>query len=231
MNRFINRLFSEVFRGAALIIAIGWMSIPVCKAQQPEDKEAAYRKAIEDRSGKIVVALGLTDSSTFYKVRQAVAQQYIDLRDLDAGRERVVRSIREANSDKEQAQKNIAEADTKTEAARTGLHNNYIQKLSGLLVKDQVDVIKNGMTYNVLPITYKGYLEMIPRLTTEERQFIMDALLEAREHAMDAGSSEKKHAWFGKYKGRINNYLSARGYDMNKESKAWQERIKANQKQ
>ena len=87
------------------------------------------------------------------------------------------------------------------------------------------------MTYNVLPITYKGYLEMIPRLTTEEQKFIMEALTEAREHAMDAGSSEKKHAWFGKYKGRINNYLSSRGYDVNKESKAWQERVKAGQKQ
>ena len=32
---------------------------------------------------------------------------------------------------------------------------------------------------------------------------------------------------FGKYKGRINNYLSKRGYDLVKERKAWYERIKA----
>ena len=37
----------------------------------------------------------------------------------------------------------------------------------------------------------------------------------------------KKHAAFGKYKGRINNYLSKRGYDLVKERKAWYERIKA----
>ena len=47
---------------------------------------------------------------------------------------------------------------------------------------------------------------------------------------MDEGSSEKKHGVFGKYKGKINNYLSAAGYDMKKESKAWQERIKAQKK-
>ena len=31
----------------------------------------------------------------------------------------------------------------------------------------------------------------------------------------------------GKYKGRINNYLSKRGYDLVKEREAWYERIKA----
>jgi hypothetical protein len=46
---------------------------------------------------------------------------------------------------------------------------------------------------------------------------------------MDAESSEKKHAWFGKYKGKINNYLSAEGYDMKKEGIAWKERIAAQQ--
>ncbi|HNZ81766.1 MAG TPA: DUF3826 domain-containing protein, partial [Bacteroidales bacterium] len=38
-----------------------------------------------------------------------------------------------------------------------------------------------------------------------------------------------KHAWFGKYKGRINNYLSKRGYNLTKEREAWNERIKASQ--
>src|SRR5438132_546800 len=62
-----------------------------------------------------------------------------------------------------------------------------------------------------------------------KKKKIYDWLVEAREHAMDAESSDKKHAWFGKYKGRINNYLSAAGYDMNKEGKEWQARIKAQQ--
>ena len=55
----------------------------------------------------------------------------------------------------------------------------------------------------------------------------MTWLVEAREHAMDAESSEKKHGWFGKYKGRINNYLSAAGYDLKKEGEEWEKRRKA----
>jgi len=50
-------------------------------------------------------------------------------------------------------------------------------------------------------------------------------LKEARELAIDAESSKKKHEVFGKYKGRINNYLSARGYDLVKEREAWYKRL------
>ena len=56
---------------------------------------------------------------------------------------------------------------------------------------------------------------------------IMAWLIEARELAIDAESSKKKHEVFGKYKGRINNYLSKRGYDLTKEREGWYERVKA----
>jgi len=82
------------------------------------------------------------------------------------------------------------------------------------------------MTYRVMPITYAAYLDMLPGLTDAQRARIMDWLREARELAMDEGSSNAKHAVFGKYKGRINNYLSAEGYDLKKETEAWQQRIK-----
>ena len=50
-------------------------------------------------------------------------------------------------------------------------------------------------------------------------------LKEAREFAIDAESSKKKHEMFGKYKGRINNYLTKRGYDLTKEREEWYKRI------
>jgi hypothetical protein len=68
---------------------------------------------------------------------------------------------------------------------------------------------------------------MIPRLTDVQKQQIYTWLTEARDHAMDAESSDKKHWWFGKYKGRINNYLAAAGYDLKKEGEEWEARKKA----
>jgi hypothetical protein len=70
----------------------------------------------------------------------------------------------------------------------------------------------------------------MPSLTAAQKTQIMAWLVEAREHSMDAESSEKKHAVFGKYKGRINNYLSQAGIDMKKEEAAWNERRKSSQK-
>ncbi|ANH80260.1 hypothetical protein A8C56_04005 [Niabella ginsenosidivorans] len=192
-------------------------------------EEAAYRKTINERAYKIVAPLGLKDSATFYKVQAVVAKQYFDLRDLDAGNATAIKAVKSTKEDPAAMAQQLKAGEEKRNAMVEKLHADYLKRLSEWLNAGQIDVIKNGMTYNVLPLTYKGYLEMIPRLTTEERKFIMDALVEAREHAMDAGTSEKKHAWFGKYKGRINNYLSKRGYDMNKESKDWQERIKRQQ--
>ncbi len=68
---------------------------------------------------------------------------------------------------------------------------------------------------------------MIQNLTEVQKKQILVWLTEAREHAMDAESSDKKHAWFGKYKGKINNYLSAAGYDLKKEGVEWEKRRKA----
>ena len=52
-------------------------------------------------------------------------------------------------------------------------------------------------------------------------------LKEGREFAIDAESSKKKHEAFGKYKGRINNWLSKRGYNLTKEREQWAKRVKA----
>ena len=67
---------------------------------------------------------------------------------------------------------------------------------------------------------------MLPDLTETQKAQILTWLTEARELAMDADTSEKKHAWFGKYKGKINNYLSAQGIDMKKAGQDWEKRIK-----
>ena len=87
-------------------------------------------------------------------------------------------------------------------------------KLSVELTAQQVDQVKDGMTYGVLPVTYRTYLAQTPNLTEAQKQQTMAYLVEARELAMDGGSSEEKHAIFRKYKGKINNYLSAQGYKL-----------------
>lgn len=190
--------------------------------------DAAYRKTIQLRASKIVQQLAVADTVKAGKVRDVIAAQYIALNDIYKSRDSKIAAVRNDKSlNKEVVNDSLKMFQAEAVTAVEKLHHPYLKKLAKLLHKDQVIKVKDGMTYGVVPLTYGAYLDMLPQLTVAQKEQIMVWLTEAREKAMDAESSEKKHGWFGKYKGKINNYLSAAGIDMKKEGDAWQERIKA----
>lgn len=192
------------------------------------EEKAKYVKAITERADKIVVNLNIADQKKSEQVRNIIRDQYSNLNDIYAARDLKFKQVKDKNKEnKVERDSALAKENRITETALNKLHKKYIAKLSAKLTAEQVDLIKNGMTYNVLPITYKAYQEEILTLTDDQKRQILAWLTEAREHAMDAESSDKKHAWFGKYKGRINNYLSAAGYDLKKEGAEWEKRRKA----
>jgi hypothetical protein len=159
-----------------------------------------------------------------------VVAQYSDLNTVYEARKTKVNDIKtQMADDKAGANAKIALVDSDVVKQVKVLHASYIKKLNKEVSADEVDNIKDGMTYRIYPITYIAYQDEIPNLTEEQKSKIKGWLLEARENAIDAESAEKKHAWFGKFKGRINNYLSAQGYDMKKEGEEWQKRIKERQ--
>ncbi len=183
------------------------------------DVETEYDQVVRKRARKIIAALEIEDETKAERVIDIVAQQYKDLATIHDARDA------EYNTAENEEQK--AAIYQRTEAQLKTLHEAYLQKLHTELTPAQVDQVKDGMTYNVANVTYTNYLEMLPNLTDEQKAYIRAQLLEAREIAMDAGSADEKHRWFGKYKGRINNYLSAEGYDLKQASRDWGERRKA----
>jgi len=192
---------------------------------QQTDKEQAYIKVIDQRAQKIVATLDIKDAAKVKRVEDIIATRYHQLNDWQNEEEAKVKAAKAENtSDKAALKAQINSYQKEEDAKIDSSHKDYISALSKELTAQQVDKVKDGMTYNVLPITYKGYQEMIPDLTEKQKAQIFAWLTEAREHAIDAGTSEKKHWWFGKYKGRINNYLSAQGYDLKKEEADWQKR-------
>ncbi|SEN63872.1 Protein of unknown function [Mucilaginibacter gossypiicola] len=211
-------------------IAILLLSVAGNAAFAQTTTDNNYIKVITERSNKIVTGAGITDSVKFKKVRDIVVAQYNDLNTVYDARKTKVNDIKtQMADDKAGANAKIALVDSDVVKQVKVLHASYIKKLNKELSADEVDKIKDGMTYRIYPITYTAYQDEIPNLTDEQKGKIKGWLLEARENAIDAESSEKKHAWFGKFKGRINNYLSAQGYDMKKEGEEWQKRIKERQ--
>lgn len=198
-------------------------------AQQHLDPE--YIKVTNERASKIVAKLDLKNTAKETAVSNIVAQQFRDLSEIQDGRDAAIKKTKEDNSlAKEKQKEKIDKLKSKADESIAKLHKSYLKKLGKELSEDKITEVKDGMTYGVLPITVAGYNDMLPNLTAEQKEYIYKALVEAREFAMDGGSSKEKHGWFGKYKGRINNYLSKQGYDLNKESADWHKRLKEREK-
>ena len=174
-----------------------------------------YVETIVKRSQKVTDELGITYTTKGQDVLNIVANRYFQLNDIYA----------ERDSLKKSGNKQLAEAKADSRLYRT--HFDMEAALATYLSPKEIETVKDVMTFNVVKVTYDAQLDMIPTLKEDEKTQIMAWLKEARELAIDAESSKKKHEVFGKYKGRINNYLSARGYDLNKEREAWYERVKA----
>ncbi len=104
---------------------------------------------------------------------------------------------------------------------------NSSPSLSEVLTPAQVERVKDQMTYNKVKVTYDAYCEIVPNLTDRQKQRMLELLQEAREEAMDGGSAEEKSAVFNRFKGKINNYLTAEGHDLKQAYKEWGERRKA----
>lgn len=226
-NQLPNKMRASIYIVCLAVTACSVTSLSAQSSVTPDEKAAAYNKVITERSRKIVANLGIGDSTVFYQVLDIIASEYKQLGVIHDSANASVKLIRASG-----AEKNVQEQQLKTiEEVRTAklqqLHTGFLAALGRELRAEQLVAVKDGMTYNILPITYKAYQEMILTLSEEQKKQIYAWLVEARELAMDAESSEKKHAWFGKYKGRINNYLSAAGYDMKKEGEEWQKRIAA----
>ncbi len=191
-----------------------------------EGRDPEYVSSIVKRSEKIVDKLGIDDHAKAKEVINIVANRYFKLNDIYEKRDAKIKSAKESLTG-EAKNAAIDAAKNEAEASLYRSHFEFPADLSLYLTPEQIDGVKDGMTYGVLMVTYNSHLDMIPTLTDEEKAQIMAWLIEARELAIDAENSNKKHGVFGKYKGRINNYLSARGYDLVKEREAWYERIKA----
>ena len=188
-----------------------------------EGVDSPYLKTVVGRAQKIVDQLGLTNSQQALDVRNIIANRYILLNSIHETYDDAMKKAKELSGDeKKTAQQQAADA---RDAMLYKHHFELESDLSNYLRSDQIEAVKDGLTYGVVKVTYDAQTDMIPTLTEEEKTQIMAWLKEAREFAMDAGNSKDKHNWFGKYKGRINNWLSQRGYDLTLEREKWYKRI------
>lgn len=188
-------------------------------------RDQNYVNTILGRAQKVTDALNITGTDKGEQVRNIVANRYFILNDIYEERDSLKKVASSLAGDDKKLAQNFAESQKDQKLYRS--HSGFIADLSLFLDDAQIETVKDVMTYNVVKVTYDAQCDMIPTLKDEEKKQILAWLKEAREYAIDAESSKKKHETFGKYKGRINNYLSKRGYNLQKEREEWAKRVKA----
>lgn len=210
----------------SLLLLSSWISAGAVDLNK-ENRDPKYVESIVNRSQKIVDKLGLTDAKVAEDVCNVIANRYFELNDIYEIRDAKVKTVKESGLTGDAKNAALKAAENEKDAALYRSHFAFPASLSLFLNEEQIEAVKDGMTYGVVKVTYEATLDMIPSLKEEEKVQIYAWLVEAREFAMDAENSNKKHAAFGKYKGRINNYLAKRGYNLTKEREEWAKRVKA----
>ena len=193
----------------SLLLLCGWISAGAVDLNK-ENRDPKYVESIVNRSQKIVDKLGLTDVKAAEDVCNIIANRYFELNDIYEIRDAKVKTVKESGLTGDAKNEALKAAENEKDAALYRSHFAFPASLSLFLNEEQIEAVKDGMTYGVVKVTYEATLDMIPSLKEEEKVQIYAWLVEAREFAMDAENSNKKHAAFGKYKGRINNYLAKR---------------------
>ena len=190
-----------------------------------DGRDKDYVNTILERSKKVTDALNITGTGKGTQVLNIVANRYFELNDIYEERDSLKKAASSLTGDAKKQAQAFAESQKDSKLYRS--HFAFDANLSLFLDEAGIETVKDVMTYNVVKVTYDAQCDMIPTLKEEEKVQILAWLKEAREFAIDAESSRKKHEAFGKYKGRINNYLSKRGYDLTKEREEWAKRVKA----
>lgn len=211
-----------------IILLVFFLSINTIVGQKGFSPE--YIAVTNKRAEKIVSKMTFNSSGKKAIVSNLIASQYRSLSKIQDWKEAKNADVKGKELEENKEKTKLDKVKKKSIKKTKKLHKSYVKNLAKELSENQITQVKDGMTYGVVDITYSGYLDMLPNLTEEQKKMIYANLVEARELAMDGGSSKEKHAWFGKYKGRINNKLSADGYDLNKESADWHKRIEARKK-
>ena len=192
---------------------------------QAAQADPAYERAIEKRAQDVLAMLQLNDPAKAARVHDAMIAQYRALSAWhDANDARL--GIRFKNAAEKKTQRATPEEAEQPRAQLKSLHDPFVARLAADLTPEQVEKVKDKMTYGKVAVTYNAYLEIVPRLTEPEKARILALLKDAREEAIDGGSNQEKSAIFKKYKGKIVTFLTADGHDVAKAYRDWGERQK-----
>ena len=111
------------------------------------------------------------------------------------------------------------------------IHNDFMAGLRKDLTEAQVDKILDLYTIGKYDFTLKGFKAIVPDMTAEEEQYVIQQLRLAREQAASYKTIKgEMSAIFEIYKDNIENHFNNNGRNWRKMYKTYVDKLKAEKK-
>jgi len=204
-----------------VLMGIGFASSVRSQTSPPftaEERETIYTTTIDKRTRAITELLSLSDATKSNTVHLSIMAQYRALRARDAAVDEMFQSLSKSVPGVESNRAAVVQLLSKR------LHGEFLARLAENLSPEQIEIIKDRMTYGKVKVTYDAYCDIVTGLTDKEKTMVLETLKVAREEAMDGGSADEKSAIFQRYKDQINARLAEGGHDVVKATKDWEAR-------
>src|SRR5258708_22455871 len=119
-------------------------------AAKPEELAAYYTSVIEKRTEGIVRDLALADAAKSNRVHETIMSQYRALKERDDAIDAKLKALAKQGGGKEADRAALFQTMSKP------LHEQFLAKLAADLTPEQIETVKDKMTYGKLKFTYDG---------------------------------------------------------------------------
>jgi len=134
-----------------MIVLVGFnLTVLAQKKGKDEFTDKEYWEVVSGRAAKIVESMNIDDQQKAKHVQDLIAAQYYRLNGIHDGTDAEIKKVKDSDLDNAVKEKKIEKLNAKRDKELGKLHKSYLKSLSAVLTPDQVDEVKNGMTYSVL---------------------------------------------------------------------------------
>ncbi len=191
-----------------------------------EQKQEKANQEIEKKAAEWVNSLNLNDATKEQKLHSVIATHLKTVRDWNNEHPG---SIVPAGINPTTGEK-LSEMDRQIIAMSSmpkTVHENLMNGLRKDLTEEQVESILDKYTIGKVQFTLKGYEAIVPNITPQEKETILNYLKQAREQAVDYKSMKQISAIFEIYKTKCEQYLNSNGRNWRQMYKDFTDKIKA----
>jgi hypothetical protein len=215
----------------ALSLSIGFFARLPAAADTAAPDEATRKKA-EQKAGKLVDSLNLTDTEKASKAKAVAAEWLVVMIGWHKEHDAELAGLwGEWNKARAVVPKDEFPGEViavKIEGVYASLkpaYDDVIRRLSAELTPEQVDALKESWSRSPgMTRTYNSYLEIVPDLTEKDKQVIKDRMLLAREAAMLTDADREIVSIYKRHKVKVEQYVGT--LQWSKLHKAYAERSK-----